>query len=107
MPYRSVDYIIWLYLCLCLCLQCILYLELPDVLGGDEQADPDGDEEQADGEEGWQGRARGEDGLPGGQALLLEGSVVGSPGQYGAGARDSGPNPVLLRAVPGRHRSLA
>lgn len=53
------------------------YLELLDVVGRHVEADADGDEDETDDEEGGEHGARGEDGLPGGQSLLLEGRVLG------------------------------
>lgn len=55
----------------------VTYLELLDVVGRDVKADADGDEDEADDEEGGQHGSGGEDGLPGGQPLLLEGRVLG------------------------------
>lgn len=89
------------------------HLVLADVVGGDEDADTNGDEDEADDEEGRQHRARRQDGLPGGQALLLERRVVRLAGLHRSAATRRGPAarpaargvPVrlLLSAVVDRH----
>lgn len=61
----------------CCCHVTFRYLELLDVVGRYIQADADGDEYEPDDEEGREHGARGEDGLPGGQSLLLKRSVLG------------------------------
>lgn len=53
----------------------VVDLDLPDVVREPEHADADGDEGDADHEEGGQDGAGRQDGLPRGQALLLEGAV--------------------------------
>lgn len=79
------------------------YLVLADVVGGDEDADADGDEDEADDEERRQHRARGQDGLPGGQPLLLERRVVRLAGLHGAAAPRADPrHPDTARGVPVR-----
>lgn len=75
------------------------HLDLTDVVGGDEDADANGDEDEADDEEGRQHRAGREDGLPGGQPLLFEGRVIRPPGLGGAPGRTRGPAVHLILRV--------
>lgn len=83
------------------------YLQLLDVVGRDEEADADGDEDEADHEEGGHDGASRQDGLPRRQPLLLEGRVVRLLVLHNAGAsvaRGSGVVSVLfLSVVAGRH----
>lgn len=82
----------------------VINLDLTDVVGGDEDADADGNEDEADDEEGGQHRAGGEDGLPGRQPLLFEGRVIRPPGLGGAPRRTRGPAVhLILRAIVHRH----
>lgn len=68
----------------------VTYLELLDVVGRDVEADADRDEDEADDEEGGQHGSGGEDGLPGGQPLLLEGRVLGLLAPQAAAATGPG-----------------
>ena len=79
------------------------HLELLDVVGRDVQADAYGDEEEADDEEGGQHGAGREDGLPGGQPLLLEGRVVRLLALQRPGAGHGDVPVLLLGVVAGRH----
>lgn len=90
------------------------HLELADVVGGDEDADADGDKDEAYDEESRQDAAGGEDGLPGRQALLLEGRVVrlaalgdGSAGRPAGGSEAAASRlPVRFGVVVHRHGGL-
>lgn len=62
----------------------VTYLKLLNVVGRDVETDADGDEDEADDEEGGQHGSCGENGLPGGQPLLLEGRVLGLLAPQGA-----------------------
>ena len=86
---------------------CVTDLELLDVVGRDVQADADGDEEEADEEEGGQHGAGREDGLPGGEPLLLERRVVRLLALQGPGARHGDVTVLLLGVVAGRHHGAA
>ncbi len=54
---------------------CVVVLDLKHVAREKEHPDPDGDEGYADDEESGEHRAGSQDGLPGGQPLLLEGAI--------------------------------
>lgn len=54
----------------------VVNLKFPDVVGGDEDANSNGDENNPDDEEGRQDSPGGEDGLPSRKPLLLEGRVI-------------------------------
>ena len=85
------------------------YLELPDVVGRDEQADADGDEDESDDEEGRQHGARGEDGLPRREPLLLERGVLGllAPQGSAAGPGHRDVSVFVFSAVAGRHHDVS
>lgn len=81
------------------------YLELLDVVGRHVEADADGDEDEADDEEGGEHGARGEDGLPGGQSLLLEGRVLGllAPQSAATGPGHGDVSVLVFGVVARRH----
>lgn len=83
------------------------YLELLDVVGRDVEADADGDEDEADDEEGGQHGARREDGLPGGQPLLLERRVLGllAPQSPAARPGQAHVSVLVFGGVAGRHHA--
>lgn len=80
----------------------LLYLQLLDVVGRDEEADADGDKDEADNEEGGHDSAGREDGLPCRQSLLFKRCVVRLLVLHNAGAsvtRSSGVVSVLFLRV--------
>lgn len=80
------------------------HLDLADVVGGDEDADANGDEDEADDEEGREHRASRQDGLPSRQALLFEGRVIRPPVLRGAPRGARGPAVhFILRVIAHRH----
>lgn len=84
------------------------YLKLLDVVGRHVQADADRDEDEPDDEEGREDGARGEDGLPRGEPLLLKGGVFGLlvPQSPTTGSRHGDVTILVFGAVTGRHHDF-
>lgn len=85
-----------------------VYLKLLDVVRRHVQADADGDEDEPDDEEGREDSARGEDGLPRGEPLLLKGGVFGLlvPQSPATGSRHGDVTVLVFGAVTGRHHNF-
>ena len=87
------------------CRVTLRYLELFDVVGRYIEADADRDEYESDDEEGREHGARGEDGLPGGQPLLLKRSVLGLLAPQRPAARPGHGDVSILVVTRRHHRS--
>ena len=87
------------------CRVTLRYLELLDVVGRYIEADADRDEYESDDEEGREHGARGEDGLPGGQPLLLKRSVLGLLAPQRPAARPGHGDVSILVVTRRHHRS--